>query len=109
MYIEKIPSVTERSFRSIYPFRITDGTWGCSFKLDEKGSMDLEMVSAAQRGKLMIVFILTKEANRQVAEMVIDRRISDGIITIPNGITDAEMDLLMKAYPVMGKGRIKKK
>jgi len=109
MYIEKIPAITERSFRSIYPFHSTDGTWGCSFKLDEKGTMDLEVVTTSQRGRLMLAFILTKEANHQVCEMLIDQRISDGIITIPSGITDSEMQQLMKVYPVMGQARPTKK
>jgi hypothetical protein len=107
-FIEKIPAVTERGFRAIYPFRAADGTWGCAFKLDEKGRMDLEMVSSSRNGSALVPIVATKNGNHQLEELTIDRPVRDGIISIPNGLTDMEMAELTKAYPVLGQKKVKK-
>jgi hypothetical protein len=108
-FIEKIPAVTERSFRAIFPFRAEDGTWGCAFKLDEKGRLDLELVSSSKRGLDIVPLVATKAGPHQLIEMVIDRPIKDGIISIPAGLTEFEMLELRKAYPVIGEQPPKKK
>jgi hypothetical protein len=108
-FMEKIPTVTERSFQAIYPFRAADGTWGCAFKLDSKGRLDLELVSSARRGFAMVPLVATKAGSHQFSELVIDRPVRDGIISIPNDLTELEMEELMKAYPVIGQGPKKKK
>jgi hypothetical protein len=101
-YIEKIPTVTEREFRAIFPFRAPDGTWGCAFKLDSKGRLDLEMLSSSRRGSALVPIVATKTGNHQIAELLIDRPVRDGIISIPAGLTDLEMAELTKTYPVIG-------
>jgi hypothetical protein len=101
-FIEKIPAVSERSFRAIFPFRAADGTWGCAFKLDDQGRLDLDTVSGSKRGYAIVPLIVTKAGHHQFSEMVIDRPVKDGIISIPNDVTELEMAELRKVYPVIG-------
>ena len=104
-YIEKIPSISERSIKAMYPFQATDGTWGASFLLDNKGRIDLEVVSTERRGSSMVVFVVTKKGVHQVIDMIIDKPVRDGIISIPRGLTELEIAALTKVYPIIGKGK----
>jgi hypothetical protein len=101
-FMEKIPALSERSFRAIFPFRAADGTWGCAFKLDEKGRLDLETLSTSKRGFALVPVVTTKLGNHQIPEMVIDRPVKDGIVSIPGELTELEIAELRKAYPVIG-------
>ena len=107
-FIEKIPAVSERSFRAIFPFRAADGTWGCAFKLDDQGRLDLDTVSSSKRGFAIVPLVITKAGKHQFSEMVIDRSVKDGIISIPSDLTELEMAELKKSYPVIGEGPKKK-
>ena len=107
-FIEKIPVVSEKSFRAIFPFRSADGTWGCAFKLDDQGKLDLDTVSSSKRGYAIVPLIITKVGRHQFAELVIDRPVHDGIISIPSDITELEIAELKKTYPVIGQEPKKK-
>jgi hypothetical protein len=39
---------------------------------------------------------------RQVINLVVDRPVTDGIVSIPRGLTPEEVALLRTAFPVMG-------
>ena len=104
-YIEKVPSISERSIKAMFPFQATDGTWGASFLLDNKGRIDLEVVSTERRGSSMVIFVVTKKGVHQVIDMIIDRPVRDGIISIPRGLTELEIAALTKVYPIIGKGK----
>lgn len=106
-YIEKVPSISERSIKSMYPFQAMDGSWGAAFQLDNKGRIDLEVVSTERKGSSMVVFVVTKKGVHQVIDMIIDKPVRDGIITIPRGLTELEVAALTKVYPVMGQGKKK--
>jgi hypothetical protein len=101
-YIEKVPTVSERSFRAIFPFRAPDGTWGCAFKLDDQGRLDLDTASTSKRGYAIVPLIVTKAGRHQFSELVIDRPVRDGIISIPSDVTELEIAELRKLYPVIG-------
>lgn len=101
-YIEKIPSLSERNIKAIYPFKAADGTWGCAFQLDNSGRVGLEVLSTERRGSALVVFTGTKTGSHQVIDMLIDRPIKDGIVTVQHGLTDLEMQALRKQYPLVG-------
>jgi len=107
-FIEKVPVVSEKSFRAIFPFRAADGTWGCAFKLDDQGKLDLDTVSSSKRGYAIVPLIITKVGRHQFAELVIDRPVTDGIISIPGDITELEIAELKKTYPIIGQAPKKK-
>lgn len=109
IFIEKIPVINERMIRAIYPFQAANGTWGCSFKLDEDGRIGLDAFSGAARGSTVVATLSTKQHSRVVANMIVDKQISDGIISIPNGLTALEIAVLTKEFPVIGQNKNKKK
>jgi hypothetical protein len=106
-YIEKVPSISERMIKAIYPFQAANGTWGCAFKLDEGGRLNLEAASATRRGNSMVAFVGTKTGTHQVVDMLIDKPIHDGVITIPYGLTEIEIAALSKEFPVLGQKKKK--
>jgi hypothetical protein len=108
IFIEKIPSINERMFKAIYPFQAANGTWGCSFKLDEGGRISLNVLSTERRGQTVVAMLSTKAHSRLIIAMLIDKPINDGIITIPYGLTETEIAVLTKEFPVIGQGKKKK-
>ena len=101
-YIEKVPTIAERNIKAIYPFEAPDGTWGCAFQLDGSGRLALQVMSTDRRGSSVVAFMGTKKGNVQVVDMQVDRPVTDGIISIPYGMTRMQIEALEKAFPVMG-------
>ncbi len=100
-FIEKVPTIHERHIKAVFPFAAADGTSGCSFALDASGRLALDVVSTDRRGTSLIAFVSTKTGTHQVIDMVIDRTVKDGIITIQRGLTDLEIAAITKQWPVM--------
>lgn len=101
-FLEKMATIHERQIRSIYPFKAPDGTWGCAFKLDNGGRINLEVVSTERRGSILIGFLGTKKGSHRMVDMIIDRTVSDGVISVPKGLTDMEIAVLSKQFKVLG-------
>ena len=101
-FIEKVPTISERNVKAIYPFPAADGTLGCAFQLDHSGRINLEVVSTERRGTSMVVYVGTKQGAHQVLDMVIDRSVRDGIISIQRGLTRMEIEAMSKQWPVIG-------
>ena len=98
-YVEKVPSINEQNIEGMYPPRQeADGSWSTAFQLDNKGRIDLEVVSTERRGSSMVVFVVTKQGAHQVIDMLIDKPVRDGIIPIPRGLTQLEVTALSKEY-----------
>lgn len=109
-FASQIPAISERNIEAIFPFRAADGTGGCAFRLDNFGRTALEEMSLSNRGASVVVFVGTKVGTHQVVDMIIDRVIRDGIISIPRGLTDLEIATLEKEFKIMGqKGKNEKK
>lgn len=101
-FIESVPSIHEKYIKAIYPFQARDGSWGCAFQLDNSGRINLEVVSTERRGSYLVAFVSTKGGTHQVTELLIDKPIRDGIISIPSGLTEMEVGALTKAFPTIG-------
>ncbi len=101
-FVEKIPAVSERDIRAIYPVAAEDGTFGCVFALDQHGSIGLQTVSTERRGAIMVAFISTKVGTHQAADLLIDKPITDGKIYVPRGLTQLEIEALQKQFPTLG-------
>jgi hypothetical protein len=102
IYLQKVPAIHEKQISSIFPFRAADGSWGCAFRLDNDGRINLEVVSNERRGKALIGFIGTSRGTHPAVEMIIDRNVPDGVISIPRGLTDMEISVLAKEFKVSG-------
>lgn len=97
-YIQKVAVISERNILGYYPFEATDGTMGVVFKLDELGRIQLEALSLDHRGSSLVAFV----NGRQVIDLIIDKRVSDGIITIPNGLSQDDMKRFKKDFKLLG-------
>jgi len=96
--IDKVPVLTEKDIVTIVPFNGDDGTRGCYFKLDNHGRLALGSLSAESRGSVLLCFI----NGRPITALLIDKRVDDGIISIPRGILENEMELLLQTFPLPG-------
>jgi hypothetical protein len=101
-HIESIPVLSEKQIKAIFPFRAADGSWGCAIQFNESGRIRLETLSSDSRGASLVVFLGTKTGQHQIADMIVDRIVTDGTISIPRGITDIEMLVLRSQFKVLG-------
>jgi hypothetical protein len=96
--IEKTPTITELDVAAFYPVPASDGTFGALFQFDDHGRLALDTLSAERRGSDLFVFI----NGRPITELQIDRRISDGKIFIPSGLTTADIASMRKQWRQIG-------
>ena len=60
--------------------------------------MALDALSIERRGSFLFVFI----NGRPITELEIDKRVSDGRIYLPSGLTNADIDLMKKDWRLIG-------
>jgi hypothetical protein len=96
--IQKLPWITEHDITAFTPYPAQDGTFGALFQLDEHGGVVLDTLSVERRGSFLFVFI----NGRMITELRIDKRVSDGKIYIPSGLTAADIDLMRKKWRSIG-------
>lgn len=101
-YLSRVPDFSEKQIASILAYPAKDGSWGCVFKLTPQGRIRLETMSGEIRGGALVVFIGTKAGRRQVSDLIIDRPVSDGIITVPRGFTPFEIEAMKKQFKTIG-------
>ena len=98
-FMQKVAVISEHNILAIYPFAAADGSMGCAFKLDELGRIQLDALSVDHRGSSIVAYI----SGRQIIDMTIDKRVADGIISIPSGLTQLDITRLEKEFKVLGK------
>ncbi|MBX6325645.1 MAG: hypothetical protein IRY93_06380 [Chthoniobacterales bacterium] len=96
--IERIPRLSENDVRAFYPYPSANGTFGALLQLDEHGRVALDALSIERKGGLLFVFV----NGRPITELQIDKRVSDGQIYIPYGLTVADIELMKKDWPLIG-------
>jgi hypothetical protein len=101
VHVSRMAAFSEANIKTIYPYRTTDGSWGCMIQLDPQGTINLDTVSNQARGSAMVVFVASKQGVHQVVDMTIDRSVSDGVITIPRGLTDGEIAVMRQQFKVI--------
>ncbi|HWL54202.1 MAG TPA: hypothetical protein VNQ90_17305 [Chthoniobacteraceae bacterium] len=97
-FIKKVPEITEHDIVAIFPFTAADGTYGCTLKLTVHGRISLDSTSVEARGRVLVCII----NGRVVTAMMIDKRVSDGILTVPSGLTASDVDQLEMKYRMIG-------
>jgi len=98
VYVKKIPEINEMDIAAIYPFKAADGTLGCALKLDDHGQIHLDTLSVEHRGTVLVCIV----NGRVVTAMLVDQRITDGIIEIPSGLTPKDVEVMRKNYRLIG-------
>jgi hypothetical protein len=108
VYLNRVPSLSERQIKKIYPFPADDGTYGCVFQFDQQGRIRLETMSSEQQHTALVLFVGTKQGQHQVVDMLIDRPVTSGTFTVPRGLTQLEVAVMKTQFPVMGEEKVKK-
>lgn len=98
VFLQRMPLVSQREIKAIYPFIAADGSHGTYLKVDNHGTRLLHQHTMSRRGELLVVLI----NGRQVSNLLVDRPIDDGIISIPRGLTADDIEFLATVFPVMG-------
>jgi hypothetical protein len=96
--IEKVPTISERDVVAFYPYQAGDGSYGVLFQLNDHGRLALDTLSIENRGTFLCVFV----NGRPATELQIDRRVSDGRLYIASGLTQADLVLIKKDWPLIG-------
>jgi hypothetical protein len=96
--IEKLAWISEHDVMAFSPYPAPDGTFGALFQLDDHGRTVLDTLSVERRGGFLFVFI----NGRMITELQIDKRVSDGKIYIPSGLTTADVELMKKQWRSVG-------
>jgi hypothetical protein len=97
-FLSRMPLLTQREVRAVYPFPAADGTQGVYLKLDNHGTGLLQQHSMERRGRTLIVLL----NGRQVSNLLVDRPVTDGIVSIPRGLSAEDITLLTTVFPVLG-------
>ncbi len=106
IYLARMPLLTQREVKAIYPFAAADGSQGVYLKLDSHGSGLLQQYSMERSGRPLIVFL----NSRQISNLLVDRPINDGIVCLPRGLSEDDIQLLSTVFPVLGEeGKTSKK
>jgi hypothetical protein len=99
--IQKLPWITEHDVVAFAPYQAQDGTYGALFQLDEHGRIVLDTLSVERRGSFLFVLI----NGRLITELQIDKRVSDGKIYIPSGLTAADIEIMKKEWRLIGQAK----
>jgi hypothetical protein len=96
--IEKLAWISEHDVMAFSPYPALDGTFGALFQLDDHGRTVLDTLSVERRGGFLFVFI----NGRLITELQIDKRVSDGKIYVPSGLSAADVELMKKQWRLPG-------
>ena len=96
--IERMARITEQEVVAFYPYQVGKDNFGALFQLDEHGRIALDTLSIERRGSLLFVLI----NGRPITELQIDKRVSDGQVYVPSGLTKADIDLMKKDWRLIG-------
>jgi len=92
--IEKLAWISEHDVMAFSPYPAQNGSFGALFQLDDHGRTVLDTLSVERRGGFLFVLI----NGRMITELRIDKRVSDGKIYVPSGLTAADVELMKKQW-----------
>ena len=92
--IEKAARITESDVKAFLPYALPNGQFGVLLQLDEHGRIALDALSIERRGGYLFVFV----NGRAITELQIDKRVSDGQLYVPFGLTVADIALMKKDW-----------
>lgn len=96
--IQKTPVISEQDVIAFKPYETAHGSYAVLFQLNDHGKLALDTLSVERRGRFLYVFV----NGRPVAELQIDRRVSDGQLYIASGLTAADVALMNKDWRLIG-------
>lgn len=102
LVVEKVPLISERDVRAFYPFVGADGSYGVYFLLSPHGAKAWEVLTTTRRSGFVVVIY----NGRAVARLRLGRPVRDGIVMVPQGLTEQEIAALERRYPVIGQAAV---
>jgi hypothetical protein len=97
--IERTARINESDVQAFYPYPLGNGRFGALFQLDEHGRVALDALSIERHGGFLFIFI----NGRPITELQIDKRVSDGQLYIPSGLTAADIERMKKDWKLIGR------
>ena len=94
LHIAKVPAISELDVVAFRAYPAANGTYGALFQLNDHGKLALDTLSVERRGSSLFVFV----NGRFIDELQIDRRVSDGKLYIPAGLTQNDIELMKKEW-----------
>ncbi len=95
--IQKAASLTESDVVAFSAYTAPDGTYSALIHLDDHGRITLDSLSVEHQGGLLFIFM----NGRALTELQVDKRVSDGLIYIPSGLTAADLKLMRRDWKVI--------
>jgi hypothetical protein len=96
--IEKTSSLSERDVVAFRPYPSSDGSYGVLLQLGDHGKMALDALSIERRGSFLFIFV----NGRALTELQVDRRVTDGKIYLPSGLSSSDVELMRKDWRIIG-------
>jgi hypothetical protein len=96
--IQKGASINENDVVAFSAYQVGDGNFGALIQLDDHGRITLDSLSVEHRGGYLFIFM----NGRAITELQIDKRVSDGKIYIPSGLTAADVQSMKKDWRLIG-------
>jgi len=99
-YLSIMPLLSEHDIKAVYPFKAPDGSYGAYLRLDNHGSNLLTQYSIEKQGRGSVLAVMMN--GRQVADLIVDAPVKDGLFYIPSGLSMLEEARMVNAFPIMG-------
>ncbi len=100
VHIERTAWISENDVTAFYPYKSADGvSYGALLQFDDHGRTILDTLSVEHRGSTLFVFL----NGRALTELLIDKRVKDGRIYLPAGLTEADIKLMAKDWKLLGR------
>ena len=100
VHIERTAWISENDVIAFYPYKSTDrATYGALLQLDDHGRTILDTLSVEHRGSTLFIFV----NGRPLTELLVDKRVSDGKMYVPGGLTEADIKLMAKDWKLLGR------
>jgi hypothetical protein len=96
LVFKRVPEITHGNIAAYHDFPTPNGNGrGLSLRLDFRGTGALEMVTRSRRGEVLLAMI----NGSPVDYLTIDKPVSDGIITIWEGVPETVIAEIKKKHP----------
>jgi len=102
MTFMKSPEISHENILAFYPFKDKkSGTWGVFLKLDGRGKRKLEIISQSSEGSYLLAMVNAKPVDL----VVLDKPITDGALTIWQGVPETVVKAMEKKYRKLTPGK----
>lgn len=96
---KRVPDVTQENVAGFHAFPAANGNgYGVTLRLDFRGTSALDLMTRTHPGEYALALVNGKP----VDYLTIDRPVSDGIITVWEGVDEAVLKLMQAKWPAIG-------